>query len=455
MHLNDIRENINHITQDSKKVKPGSLFVSMNDQHLLEAIKNGANAIISKENRDLTVPVYKDNPDKAYENLLKDFYDISINLIGITGTDGKTTTASIIQHLLTRDKCGNIGTNGISYKQENIKSKLTTPILEDTYMYLDLFQKQNMKYAVMEVSSEGILDNRIASLEYDKCIFTNLTHEHLNTHQTMENYFNTKIRLFNQLKPNGTAIINIDDEYSNKMINNLNKKIITFGTSNEADYQITNINQYKDHTTFTLKTNFTSYNLQTNLMGKYNLYNITAAIIAVSDYISIEEAIDKISSIPQIEGRYVHLTNNEIDLIIDFAHTPNALKNLLETVNINKVNNSILVMGSAGEKDKTKRKTMGNIASTKSDFVIFTSEDPKTEDETSIIDHLLEEVMSENYVKIYDRKEAIKTAIAIARVNDTVIITGKGNEHTFNKNNILTKHNDIEIAKEFLAKKRL
>ncbi|XMB85707.1 UDP-N-acetylmuramoyl-L-alanyl-D-glutamate--2,6-diaminopimelate ligase [Mycoplasmatota bacterium WC44] len=454
MRLKDIKQTFTHITQNSKMVTENSLFVSMNDKHLFEAIKNGAVAIISNNDMPLHVPVYETDPLMAYTNILKDMYDLSIDLIGITGTDGKTTTASIIQYLLTNDKCGSIGTNGIKYKDETIESKYTTPILEDTYDYLNTFEKEGLKTAVMEVSSEGILNNRINGLEYDVAIFTNLTHEHLNTHKTMDNYFSTKIQLFKQLKDDGIAIINIDDEYYPRFSSITLRKVLTYGVSDEADYQIKDIRNNGDHMTFTIKTSNKSHEIRTNLLGKYNAYNITAALITVSNRMDIYDAIKMVETIPEIEGRYFHMRNDSsIDLIVDFAHTPNALKNLLETVNENKRNNSILVVGAAGEKDKSKRSIMGEVATKNSDFVIFTSEDPKNEDEKEIVDQLLKEVTSENYIKIYDRKEAIKSAVKIARMNDTIIITGKGNEHHFNKNNKLTRHNDIEIAKEFLIKK--
>ncbi|XMB66866.1 UDP-N-acetylmuramoyl-L-alanyl-D-glutamate--2,6-diaminopimelate ligase [Mycoplasmatota bacterium zrk1] len=451
--LEKIDVNIKHITQNSKRVRPGSLFISMNDLHLSEAIENGASAIISNKNLKLDIPTYRANPKVAYAEVLKEFYHHNLFLVGITGTDGKTTTSSIVKHLLGNE-CGIIGTNGIKYKDKKLESKLTTPILEDIYKYLNIFQKEKIETAVLEASSEGIIDNRINGLNFDICIFTNLSHEHLNTHKNMSNYFQSKLKLFKEMKRDGIAVINIDDDYFKELNESIDNPIITYGTNKDADFQIVDIRHNDNLTSFTLKNKNNSYEITTNLLGKYNIYNITAALIAAGKQKDINTLIPKLNNIPEIEGRFVHVKNDkEINVVVDFAHTPNAIKNLLETINIRKKGNSILVIGAAGEKDKTKRKTMGKIATENSDFVVFTSEDPKFEDESKIIEDLLKEVTSENYIKIYDRKEAIRAAIHIARMNDTVIITGKGNEQYMKKNNKLTKHNDIEIAREFIKKK--
>ncbi len=441
-----MKNKFDYYTKNSKKVVPNTLFFSENDLHLAEAIENGATTIISNNKLELEVPCYQRDVLKEYSRILKEVYPHDQKLIGITGTDGKTTTCAIISHLLGNDNCANIGTNGIFYKNKTIDTGLTTPMLEEIYRSFVTFAENDIQYTAMEVSSEGILNNRVAGLNFDIAIFTNLSNEHLNSHKTMANYLATKLKLFEQLSPTGTAIINIDDKYLRDI--SRPKNTITFGKSVPADYIIMDIEFDSETMTFSVITKEKEYFISTNLIGEYNAYNITSALI-VGELLQVDNILDKLKTIPKIEGRFVKIAG-PVEVIVDFAHTPNALKNLLTTVREICNKNIVLVVGAAGRKDREKRKDMGLISTEYSDFVIFTSEDPKDEDENEIISDLLTDVKTDNHLTVLDRKKAIRTAISIARDGDVVVVSGKGNEQFFYKDNEKFKHNDISTVKEAL-----
>lgn len=459
--------NITGISDDTRYLNPGDLFVCLKGDKYdgkdfaIEATHKGAKAILSEtEINASTIPVIvSSNIRKNFDVLLAKYYDYpfrEIRMIGVTGTDGKTTTASYIEYLLNlKYKCAYIGTNGIRYNQTREKSSYTTLPLCLLMKVLRKLANQNIRYLAMEVSSEGLINNRLESIEFDVAIFTNLSHEHLDTHKTMENYFQAKMKLFEKLSKNGLALANGDCEYSYR-INH--PKLITFGIDNVCDYQIINIRKVQKYTVFDLKTpNLVYKNIKVNVFEKYNLYNILAAIIVALHYKIPMNAIFKaVMNLPKIEGRLELLTTIEdFQVYVDFAHTPNALQNVLTT--LKKDNHTLkVVLGSAGGKDKSKRPLMGKIATEIADYVYFTSEDPRMEDPTQIISELLQEVTKNNYEIIIDRKEAIQKAIMEAKKDDIIIITGKGNDNYFEINNKIYQYSDIyEVIVNLEKKKKL
>lgn len=456
-----IKIDIKGITSDSRLVKKDYLFVilSINNNtmnYVYEAICNGACAILSQEKYTYEIPnIIVDNPLSTLKEILPKFYKnyCKPKLIGITGTDGKTSTALFTYHLL--DNCAYIGTNGIIYNNKKESSFLTTPILSTNYALLDYFSTINLNTTIMEVSSEGILNERIYGLEYDYAVFTNLSHEHLNTHKTMDLYLETKKKLFDQLKEKGIRIINNDDKYASFFIKD--KNTYTFGIKNKADYQISNIRFFNNFTLFDFKTPTNIYkDLSINRCELYNLYNIIPAmIIALSENISIDIIKEKIKNIPIIEGRLEKVVNNkDINIYIDFAHTPNALDNVLSSVKQKTKGKLIHVFSSAGRKDKTKRPLMGMVSDKYADIIILTSEDPKDEDPKTIINDIKEGILNTKYKCILSRERAIIKALRLARKEDTVIITGKGRENTFTINNNTYIYSDFDVVKEYLNKKR-
>lgn len=450
---------ITGVQTDSRFVKTGNLFLPIEgntfsgNEFIIDAINNGAVAIISnKPINNTTVPVIVvDNLEKELIRVLNLLYEKpydKLKLIGVTGTDGKTTTSTLTSYLLNNiSTCANIGTNGIIYNNNILDNIFTTPPLCENYRLLNEFHNKNIQYVSMEVSSEGIKNNRIKDILFDYAIFTNLSHEHLNTHKTMHNYFLTKLKLFKQLKPNGTMIINKDDYYS-KFFEKFDN-VIFYSIYNPSDYQAIHIRYYKNHTVFDLKTKDNFYkNLRINRLEEYNIYNvIPAIIIAIKEGININLLYELLLELPIIPGRLEKVpVKAQFDVYIDFAHTPNALLNVLKSLNRKKKNNLILVCGAAGEKDKTKRPLMGTVATDYADYTIFTSEDPKCENPLDIIKQMTKaiDINSSKYEIIINRKDALAHALKLAKKDDIVLITGKGRETFFEENNTKYIYSDYD-----------
>jgi len=456
---------ITGISDDTRYLEPNDAFVCRKGKHyqgsdfVIEAILKGAKAIITeKQIEAVTVPVILcDNIEKNFEKLLNGIYGKSwqnVKLIGITGTDGKTTTATIIKFLIGLSfSCGYIGTNGIRYNGIKTVTQYTTPPLCLLIKTLTKMANADIPYCAMEVSSEGIINNRLETIRFHSAVFTNLSHEHLNTHITMENYFQAKAKLFNKLYSDGLAIINNDSPYGHRI---KHSRLTTFGIENISDWQALKINIKSTGMTFDLKTpNGIIKNIKTNMMGKYNIYNIMAAIIAATDNcIPLPKILRNLKNIPEIPGRMELITGNEnFKVYVDFAHTPNALKEVL--FSLKRPNNRLIaILGSAGGKDKTKRPEMGKIACDIADYVVFTSEDPRNENPEDIIQDMTSTTDKKNYEIILNRKTAIKKVILQAQAKDVIIITGKGNDRYFEQNNNIYSYSDItEATKALQARK--
>ena len=447
------------VTTDSRYLEPGNIFIPLpgknfnGSEFLIDAINKHAAAIVSTHAMPAsTIPVIiVSNLHSELYKLIDIFYSKPYNnstLIGVTGTDGKTTTSTLTSYILSsKALCANIGTNGITYGTTHIDNLFTTPPLTENYKIMHLLNKEGINYASMEVSSQGIINNRIHNILFDYTIFTNLSHEHLDTHITMHNYFLSKLRLFKQLKPNGIMIINKDDSY-HKFFEKY-KNAIFYSICTPSDFQALNIKYYNDFTTFDLKTKDTLYkDLKTNLTGEFNIYNLLPAIvIALRENININDISRIIQTLPIIPGRLEKVpVQKPFDVYIDFAHTPNALEKVLKAIRHKTNNRIILVCGAAGEKDKSKRPLMGSIACEYADFVIFTSEDPKCENPIDIINQMIQllDISNNNYQIILNRKNALSYACSIAKENDIILVTGKGRENFFEENNARIPYSDFE-----------
>lgn len=450
------------ITANSKRVRKNFIFVAIKGKkhngkkYIKEALNSGACLIVTDQ-FVLKTPKHIRVRDAKLEyiRLLQLFYQYhhEIYTVGITGTDGKTTTANILNHIFDVAKSSAyIGTNGINYLNKSIKTKHTTPTPDLFYEAYYVFKKHNINDLVMEVSSEGIVDGRIEDLEFDGAIFTNLSHEHLNTHKTMDNYFKTKAKLFRNLKKTGLAVINSDDFYGTELAAYTMARLVTYGIDTGM-YQAKNIRLNLLNSEFDVfyKGIFLAhFNLP--LFGKYNIYNALAAIAYASE-LGIDTTYIKkgIETLLPIDGRFMYYKNKtNITGIVDFAHTPNALENLLGNLKEFKKGKLITILGAQGEKDKTKRSKMGEIATELADITIFTSEDPKHESIFAILYDLTSKLENKEYYITLSRKEAITLATKLAKSNDIIVITGKGNE---NKEQILDfqfKHNDFTLLKSAL-----
>ena len=429
---------INDIKINSKDVKENDLFVCTQgvtaDRHdfVEDAIKNGAAAIIASKDIKVDVPViYVDNTNKELVNVCKKFYDYPdnyLNIIGITGTNGKTTVASIIKDLIG-DECGYMGTNGIICKDFNRKIRNTTPDADRIYKYFRSFVDSGCKYLAMEASSESFFRNRLDGLMFKVGIITNITEDHLNVHKTIESYVASKQEMLNHIKDDGVLILNINDKYYEDTKVKATSKVLTYGKG-EADLEIVKVNEFINKTDITLKYQDNLYNITSPLLGEFNVYNLCAAILALLSLdFPMEEVIKNIDNIQVPKGRMEFLKyRDDYKIIIDYAHTPDAFKNIYEFLNKVKTGKIITITGSAGGREHEKRKEMGRLVLDNSDYVIFTMDDPRDEDVNEIIDELVSGSSKTSYERIIDRSEAIKKAIDMATHDDIILIAGKGDD---------------------------
>jgi len=440
---------------NSKEVKKGDLFVCIDmgteDRHLYidDAIERGACAIIAgRKIEEKQVPIIVvDNPNDALYDILVKFYDDPISkfkLIGVTGTDGKTTTSTILRDMTNG---ASIGTNGLIYDNVEYSLDNTTPSIEKVFKCFDKIAKSNKEYVFMEVSSEAYLTKRIPKLSFDIGIFTTITSEHIDKHKTFENYFDCKMQL---LKNSKTAILNHDSVYFDK-IKKVNPNYVTYGFVN-SDITIKSFQLFVNKTTIEFSYKDKIYNIESPLTGEYNVYNLMGAILTMLqlDY-AIDEIIERIKLIKKIPGRNEVIYNKEFTVMIDHAHTINAVKSILEFVSGFKKNNLIVVLGCAGGRYKGKREIIGKISFEHADKIIFTSDDPRTEDPNEIINDMIGDNHSDKeFYSIVDRKMALKKAISLAEKDDFVLVLGRGRDESMYMNGYVDIHNDYKELKNIL-----
>lgn len=459
---------IKGIKINSKQVKPGDLFICTmgvnTDRHdfIDDAIKNGAVAIVvSKKGIKKDVPVIKvEDTNKELPYLCARFYDNPQNeleLIGVTGTDGKTSVSTIIQTLLGNDNCGYIGTNGLSCLKFNEETDNTTPDSDKLFKYFRMFKDAGCNSVAMEVSSEAYYRKRVETLLFDISVITNVTSEHLNVHKTFENYLYCKGRLFEKTKENGISILNKDDEHYEEIRKVCKcKNVYTYGVDTDNTLQIVSFKSLPDHTLITYKYEGKIIEIDSPLLGDFNVYNLAAAlIVALKKGISVELIKQRLKNV-KISGRLEMLdTKDNYYVMVDYAHTPNGIEKLLKFVHTLDVNRSIVVQGVAGERDHQKRPIMGRVLVENASHVIFTYEDPRSEDPKDIIDMMIKDVKDtfDNYEIVIDRKDAIKKGIDIAKEKDIVLILGKGNENYEKLKDGVIYFNDIQEAKKAIEER--
>lgn len=462
----DIDVEVNGIKINSRDVLVGDIFVCTDmgtqDRHLYidDAIARGASCIIAKKDvGKKKVPVLVvDNPNDILPVLASKFYDEpekKLKLIGVTGTDGKTSVATIMQTLISDEKCGYIGTNGCGCEKFNLETANSTPDSDKLYMYFDQFVKSGCEYCSMEVSSEALMRKRVKNLEYDISILTNITSEHLNIHGSLENYIASKCQLFKQTKKDGYCILNADDSNFDVVKKYANGNVLTYGQKENSDLYFFNINLLPKCTSFDFIYKDITYHVNSPYPGLFNVYNLSACILALFalgyNYGQIEERIPLI----KVDGRLEMVDmGQDFYVMVDYAHTANGVKQLLNYAKVLPVNRRIVVTGQAGERDTSKRKYVGQEVVQGSDYVIFTYEDPRSEDPLDIINMMLENVKEyNNYEIVVDRALAIKRAIEIAETNDIVMILGKGNENYELLKDGPIHFNDIEEVKKCIQER--
>lgn len=439
------------LKKDSRRVVPGDTFVdtTFNKEYVYDAVRNGAALIISKIKYDEDTIVV-DDPKEYYNNYIYNkYYDKikDITLIGVTGTNGKTTTSYVIYDILNKMdvKCAYIGTIGF-YKNGIIKElNNTTPDIEELYEYLYECANDDIKYVVMEVSSHALDQDRVYGLKYDACIFTNLTEDHLDYHKNMEEYKKAKLLLFNKLRNKRIAIVNSDDQnYKDFMLsNNYSVKVGRFG-----DFKIKDIKLNDD--SLDLKFSFKNdYFKHLNMVGKYNAYNYLEAVAALV-YLNFD--INEILKIDVFTppGRMYIVKYKDNTIFIDYAHTPDAMEKVLKSVNEFKKNRIITIFGCGGDRDRFKRSIMGDIASSYSDKVIITNDNPRNEDDDSIIFDIVGGIKKDNFEIVKNRRDAIIKGISYLGKNDILLILGKGHEDYQIIGNIRNHFSDLEVVREII-----
>lgn len=456
----DYNVEIKNIKINSKNVEPGDLFICTKgvtaDRHdfIDMAILNGASAIVvSKDVGEKNVPIIKvEDTNKELPRLCARFYDHpedKLKIIGITGTDGKTSTATIIQTLIGNETCGYTGTNGRSCSKFNKEIDNTTPDADKLYGYFHDFIEAGCNTVAMEASSEAFFRGRLQELKFDYSVITNITSEHLNIHGSLENYIESKCKLFEQTKSDGVCILNRDDEYYETVLKHCNSKVLTYGVNEDSDLQIVEYNIYPNKTIFKIKYNNELTEITSPLLGDFNVYNLSAALLTcLSMGFSLEELIPNIPNL-KISGRLDMVDlGQKYYVMVDYAHTPNGITKLLNFVHTLDINKSIVVIGQAGERDYLKRPIVGEVVVNNASYAIFTYEDPRSEDPKDICEDIIANIKDthNNYEIVIDRHEAIKKAINMAGNNDMVLILGKGNETYEKLKNEVIYFNDIEEA---------
>jgi len=466
----DVNNDITSICYDSRKVKKDSIFICINGnrvnghEFISEAIRNGAIAIVVEEeisikNEDIALIKVK-SAKLALASMANLFYKESskeVDLVGVTGTNGKTTVIHYIKDILEAygKSTGIIGTLGYELKDKKIsieKINPTTPEALELQAIFREFINKGAKNVVMEVTSSALLKHRVDYCDFNVGVFTNLSQDHLEEHGTMENYKNEKIKLFHKCK---LGIINLDDKIAGEIIEKTNCEILTYGIKNESDIRATEIRYKNDSVMFKVNFKDVSEEIQVNIPGKFTVYNVLATIGACYGLgIDINEILKLISNIKHVPGRIEMVKNNSNkNIIVDYAHTPDALEKLLMMARDITEGKVITVFGCGGDRDKTKRKIMGMAAGILSDYCIITSDNPRTEDPIRIIEDIEDgmEIIDSKYEKIADRKKAIEKALKILNNDDLLIIAGKGHEDYQIIGNTRIHFDDREIVKELLG----
>ena len=427
-----------NIKIDSRKVVPGDTFVALTgtatDGHnfIAQAIEKGATKVVIEHDVDCNVEklIVKDTNEwlttyisNTYKEEMND-----INILAVTGTNGKTTTAYLTYQLLNKlgEKTAYIGTIGYYLPgKEFVELPNTTPNILDLYELILKAKEEGCKNVMREVSSHALSQRRVEGLIFKVAAFTNLTQDHLDYHKTMDAYLKAKMLILKQLE--GTMLVNKDDETAKEWLNNY-ENIKTYGF-NESDYQVV---EYKDILTGTeikFKYENKEYEVKTNLKSKFNVYNYMTMVAIVNNLgFKVEEIVKETSKIYPPKGRCEIIPVKEGIAVVDYAHTPDAVEKIIDAFNEHKNGRIITLVGCGGDRDPKKRPIMGRIASENSDYVIFTSDNPRTENKESIMKDILTGVNKTNYEVELDRRKAIIKALDLIEKNDTVLILGKGHE---------------------------
>jgi UDP-N-acetylmuramoyl-L-alanyl-D-glutamate--2,6-diaminopimelate ligase len=463
---------VESIAYDSRRVQGNGLFVALrgekSDGHAFieQAIEKGASVIVTEQEvqHAHATCVVVENTRQALADLGAAFYDRPtrrLKLAAVTGTNGKTTTTFLIKHICDKAglRCGLLGTVRYEIGDRVLPAVRTTPESLDVQELLAQMVNAGCKAATMEVSSHALAQDRVRGLEWDVAVFTNLTQDHLDFHGTMENYFEAKAKLFTGLagqtgKTKAVAIVNLDDRYGAQLVDRLEKKVpvVTYGLSPRADFRASNYHAEVAGTSYQLDARGKSYLVRVPLIGRFNVANSMAALAAASSMgVSLRDAILSLARSPQVPGRLEAVpAKRQFQVFVDYAHTPDALLNVLKTARELSPRKLIVVFGCGGDRDKQKRPLMGQVADQHADYSIITSDNPRKEDPEAIMAEAEKGFRSKNYEKITERAKAIARAIELGQPRDIILIAGKGHEPYQEFADHTIPFDDIQVARQAL-----
>ncbi len=464
------------ISNDSRKVGKNFIFVCIvgekenGEDYISSALSNGATIIVTERKLDIKDVTLVVTPDTRYSLavLSSEFYknpSRKLKMIGVTGTNGKTTITYFLESIFSvnGNKVGVLGTVSYRLGKKVIPSFTTTPSCVQLQEILSKMVKENFDIAVMEVSSHALLQHRVTNCEYDIAIFTNLTPDHLDYHQTMEEYLNAKTRLFAELGKNSKkkgqkfAIINIDDEASKYIIEKTKVPVVKYGIKTKGDFFAKKIEFNLEYTSFILCTPQGDVSIRLNLIGRHNVYNALASSAAAQvQGVSIDKIKEGLEALKFVPGRFEIISEGQnFTCVVDFAHSPDALKRTIHTARHLNPKRIITVFGCGGDRDRSKRPLMGEIAVKNSDFVWITSDNPRSEDPKKIVTDIevgIKRIGSTNYKVVLDRRKAIQEALDYAAEKDFVLIAGKGHE-TCQILSAIIPFDERKIVRDMLRKK--
>src|SRR6266446_563135 len=460
---------VESIAYDSRRVQRNGLFVALRGEKfdgndfIEQAIEKGASVIVAEREQKYprATSVAVENTRTALADLSAAFYGYparKLKLAGITGTNGKTTTTFLIQHICEKAgvRCGLIGTVRYQLGERVLPAARTTPESLDLQELLAQIANAGCRAATMEVSSHALAQDRTRGLELDVAVFTNLTQDHLDFHGTMKNYFESKLKLFTQLalqqkKRKPVAVINIDDRYGEQLLSKIDKSIsiITYGMAVRADFRASSYHMEFGGTSYQLDARGKSYLVRIPLIGRFNVANSLAALAAANALgVGVREAVLSLGKSPQVPGRLEMVpAKRQFQIFVDYAHTPDALLNVLKTLRELEPRRLIVVFGCGGNRDREKRPLMAQVANQNADYAIVTSDNPRKEDPDKIITEIEKGFRGDHFEKITDRARAISRSIEIAQPRDIVLIAGKGHENYQEFADHTVPFEDIQVAR--------
>lgn len=474
------------LSLDSRVVAPGTLFFAVPGENangtkfIREAVSRGAVGVVAQsedsksdrgpfeETRGIALALVPD-VRKAVGDLAPAFYgnpSMDMKVVGVTGTNGKTTTAFLIKHLCDAAflRCGLLGTVRYQIGDEVLVAERTTPDAVTIQHMLHQMRDAGCKSVSMEVSSHAVVQHRVRGVNFDAAVFTNLTRDHLDYHGSMEAYFEAKASFLTGLagqrfKP-GTVVVNIDDPYGEQLLRRLNHLLVptlTYGSGMRADFRASAVRTEMNGTTFQLDALGKIWLVRSPLIGRFNVMNATAAIASAHAIgVSVRDSVLAMASAPSIPGRMEPVpVKRAFRVFVDYAHTDDALNNALKTLRDLQPRRLITVFGCGGDRDKGKRPRMGSVAEELSDWVIVTSDNPRSESAETIASEILAGMSGDRHEVILDRRDAIRRAVAIAQPRDIVLIAGKGHENTQTAGGKVVPFDDLAIAKAAVEERPL